>query len=172
MFEFLSLVIIASALSVVALRNPIHSALSLITCLIGVAGMFAFLDAHFLAVVQIVVYAGAIVVLVLFLLMLLNIKVERRARKELLFVGTAVTVGVVFLCAVIPSLISFFSIFNVDSREKGTLLIDGTVKGVGKVLYTSYIFPFEAASVVIMVAVVGAVMLAKRRYREVSVQER
>ena len=80
----MSLLLIVSAVGVIALRNPIYSAFSLIAHMMVVAGMFASLEAHFLAVVQIIVYAGAIMVLVLFVLMLLNIKLKRLVRLKLL----------------------------------------------------------------------------------------
>jgi NADH-quinone oxidoreductase subunit J len=166
-FLLLSLFSIATAIGVVALRNPIHSALCLVANLLGVAALFASLDAHFLAVVQIIVYAGAIVVLVLFVLMLLNIKTEVASRREKLLTTFAVLSGVSFLFVAVPIFHSFFDSFHQGSVFDGSQIeVEGTVLEMGKVLYTRYVFTFEIASVLIMAALVGAVMLGKRNYRK------
>ena len=159
-FMIMSIVATASALAVVCFRNPIYSALALILNLICVAGFFAMLDAHFLAVVQIVVYAGAIMVLVLFLLMLLNIKVEVVKPFGRIYWLLATLIGLSFLYISVPAMNSFFARFKEPNEE-----LVGSVRAMGEVLYTRYIFPFEAASVLILAAIVGAVMLAKRHYR-------
>ncbi|MCO6430950.1 MAG: NADH-quinone oxidoreductase subunit J [Deltaproteobacteria bacterium] len=162
-FLLLALVMVASALAVVTLHNPLHSALALILNLLTVAALFAALDAHFLAAVQIIVYAGAIMVLVVFLLMLLNIKTEKpKPMGKFLFVLSA-AVGVSFLALCIPAFNEAFRIFPDPVHE-----LEGTVKAMGRILYTEYVFPFEAASVLILAAIVGAVMLAKRSYSKGS----
>jgi NADH-quinone oxidoreductase subunit J len=159
--------IVASSLGVVAMRNPIHSALNLVVALLSVAGLFAMLEAHFLATVQIIVYAGAIVVLVLFVLMLLNIKVEPLTRREYTYQLLALAAGIVFLTLVVPTILGAFQDFPVSrvasiGSGRGDLAV-GTVKAVGELLYTRYVLTFEAASVLIMVAIAGAVMIGKRR---------
>ena len=162
-FFIMALIAVVSALAVVMLHNPIYSALALVTNLLTVAGLFALLDAHFLSVVQIIVYAGAIVVLVLFVLMLLNIKLETARNRSGAFVAVAVLTGVIFLAAVLPLAQQAFTVF----ADPNTAL-EGTVENMGISLYSKYVFPFEAASVLIMVAIVGAVMLAKRNFRTVK----
>jgi NADH-quinone oxidoreductase subunit J len=163
-FFILAAIIVCSALGVVASRNPIHSALNLVANLLSVAAIFAMLDAHFLATVQIIVYAGAIVVLVLFVLMLLNLKVEVPTTKTTVLGGVALVTGVIFLAVAVPVIAAVFEAFpQVAAPAAGS---EGSVYNVGKLLYTRYVFTFEAASVLIMAAIAGAVMLAKRQYRE------
>ena len=142
------------------MRNAVYSALCLITSLLSVAGLFALLDAHFLMVVQIIVYAGAIMVLVIFVLMLLNAKTEDLDWKKhpLLYGGGLVGAGA-FVAVCVKAFDGFKkSIGPVDH-------VVGTVEAIGQLLYGKYLFLFEAASILIMAAIVGAVMLAKRRYR-------
>lgn len=167
-FYIISPLLIATALGVVACRNPIHSGLYLVGNLLGVACIYAYLDAHFLSAVQIIVYAGAIVVLVLFVLMLLNTKVEKRTKRETWIVTFGIGLGVVFLLLVIPVIWNYFSLFDSRSLLKSNannILLEGSVKNIGEILYTKYLFLFEAASVLIMSALVGAVMLAHRSKR-------
>lgn len=160
LFFIMSMLLLASAVGVVAFKNPIHSALCLILNMSLVAGFFAMLDAHFLAVVQIIVYAGAIMVLVLFVLMLLNLKVEQPQSLRAVYVITAILCGGCFLLMVLPPLQDAFSVFPEPKTE-----LVGTAATIGEILYTRYVFPFEAASLLIIAAILGAVMLAKRNYK-------
>ena len=162
-FFIMALIAVVSALAVVLLHNPIYSALALVTNLLCVAAVFALLDAHFLSVVQIIVYAGAIVVLVLFVLMLLNIKLEAARKYSNFYIAAAALAGVAFLATILPLAQQAFSVFPDPNSS-----LEGTVENMGVSLYTKYVFPFEAASVLIMVAIVGAVMLAKRNYRMIK----
>ena len=166
LFILLAALVLVAALGVIFLRNPVHSALSLVANLVGVAGIYAMLNAHFLAAVQIIVYAGAIVVLVLFVLMLLNLKVEALKRHEQIFYTVVMLIAVVFCGALLPVLHQFFGVFNSDTTLKAssvipTMVVEGTVEAIGKLLFTRYLFLFEAASILIMAALVGAVMLSK-----------
>jgi NADH-quinone oxidoreductase subunit J len=159
-FYIMGLIIIASAVGVVASKNPIHSALCLVANLLTVAGIFATLDAHFLATVQVIVYAGAIVVLVLFVLMLLNLKVEQPKRMGFATLFGAALTGVLFLALALPLLNEAFKVFPEPSR-----VVVGSVENIGKVLFSTYVFPFEAASMLLMAAIIGAVMLARKTQR-------
>jgi len=166
MFTLFGALIVASSIGVIVMKNPIHSALHLVVSLLSVAGIFALLEAHFLATVQIIVYAGAIVVLILFVLMLLNVKVEPRSKREGISIAVAVVTGFAFLLYIVPMLAEVFDTFRGGELERigvhsGTAV--GTVRSVGRLLYTKYVFTFEVASLLIMAAIVGAVMLAKRR---------
>lgn len=154
LFGILSVILIATSLGVILFRNPLHSALSLILNMISVAGFFALLNAHFLATVQIIVYAGAIMVLVIFVLMLLNMKVEERKRSGFVLLGIGAVVATCFLGYMLPLLQAAFSVFDTGAEVPA-----GNVETIGRILYTEYIFTFEAASVLIMAAIVGAVML-------------
>ena len=158
LFFLLSAAIVLSGVAVVAFRNPIHSALSLVVNLLAVAALFAMLDAHFLAVVQVIVYAGAIMVLFLFVIMLLNIKVEAAKRYGTLMMVSAGVIGALFIGLLVKLFSSGFAGVADPSKE-----LSGGVLEIGQILYTKYIFTFEAASLLIIAAIVGAVMLAKRR---------
>lgn len=154
---------VVSAICVVGLRNPLYSAFSLVVNLLAVAGLYAAMDAHFLAVTQVVVYAGAIMVLVLFVLMLLNLKSESGRRLGFVRSATALVVGITILAAMLPPVLRQFeslsSIALVDSMKAS----EGSVKAIGEQLYTRYVAQFEVASLVLLIGIVGAVMLAKRR---------
>lgn len=152
---------LASAAAVIAFRNPVHSALSLVLHLLGIASLYATLDAHFLAVAQVVVYAGAIMVLVLFVIMLLNLRVEASRKPSFLAISAAFAVGALFLFIVVPILISSFGAVSYGTMAENALKTDGTAKGIGRELYTKWIIPFEIASLLIMAGVVGAVTLAR-----------
>jgi NADH-quinone oxidoreductase subunit J len=157
----LATVVLVSAVCVVAIRNPLYSAFSLVTNLLAVAGLYALLDAHFLAVSQIVVYAGAIMVLVLFVLMLLNLKVEsgRKIGVTLLVVG----VGVSFVSKALPIFSEGFSQVLPTTIADYARRSNGTVKVIGEELYTRYVVQFELSSLVLLIGIVGAVMLSRRR---------
>jgi NADH-quinone oxidoreductase subunit J len=160
LFLILSGLFIGSALGVVFFRSAISNALCLIVSLVTVAGFFAMLDAHFLMAVQIIVYAGAIMVLVIFVMMLLNTKTEEvDFKKHPMLLGGAV-VGALAMVAVCTKV---FAGFKSPASEIAPIV--GSVEAIGQLLYGKYLFLFEAASILIMAAIVVAVMLAKRRYR-------
>jgi NADH-quinone oxidoreductase subunit J len=162
---------IASAIGVVGFRNPLSSAFSLIVHLLSIAGLYALLGAHFLAVSQVVVYAGAIMVLVLFVLMLLNLKSESGRRIGI--VRSAITVGiglVIFLSVSAPMLAQFDTIPQA-TLEQNINASEGGVKAIGELLYGRYMVQFELSSLVLLVGVVGAVMLAKRKNVQLTPRE-
>jgi NADH-quinone oxidoreductase subunit J len=165
-FFLIAGLLIGSAIGVVSFRNPINSALCLVVNLIGVAVMFASLDAHFLSAVQIIVYAGAIVVLVLFVLMLLNVKYEQIQTPSYFLVGAASLLAMVFLWAALPLVHGEFAAAFPEMAAQPTGQVEvGSVKSIGLRLYSKYVFLFESASILIMGAIAGAVMLAKKKYR-------
>ncbi len=122
------------------------------------------LEAHFLAAVQIVVYAGAIMVLVLFVVMLLNIKVEKPRPLGRWYIGAGLLGLMGFLAILVPVLRTLFVRF-----ADPVLPLVGGAQEIGRVLYTEYLFPFEIASVLIFVAIAGAVMIAKRKYSPTAI---
>ncbi len=173
LFFVLSLVILGSGVAVVALRNPIHSALCLVVNLMAVAGIFALLEAHFLAAVQIVVYAGAIMVLVIFVIMLLNVKKEENKGSALFLSIVASCFGALFFVLLSSQLgLNFGGLETLEADFLGlgegvSAAPVGTVKNIGREIFTTYVLPFEAATILIMAAIVGAVMIAKRKRSEV-----
>jgi len=168
-FIVMALIITVSSLGVVISRNPIYSAIWLILNLLTVAALFAVLDAHFLAVAQIIVYAGAIMVLFLFVIMLLNLKAEQPKRRSVLYQVFVWGSGLAF--AAVLARVFYHGFKGIKSRpiiEQFNPPVEGTTKAIGELLYTKYVFTFEAASLLIIAAVVGAVVLAKRRYRGIE----
>lgn len=160
LFLVLALLTLVACLGVVLSRNPLFSALWLITAMLALAAFYAMLNAHFLALVQVIVYAGAIMVLVIFLLMLLNVKAEKASAGLVPTVLTAL-VAAGFVGLGLPSIQRVFSGFADPSVPA-----PGDTESFGVLLFSQYIFAFEAASILILAAIVGAVMLAKRSYKE------
>ena len=155
----LGALLIGSALGVVLSKNPIHSALFLVANLVGVACVFGALGAHFLAMVQIIVYAGAIMVLVIFVLMLLNAKSEQRTLGTYFQLIGAGVASLIFIGVVGQEVLVQWPV-QVGPAEA----LVGSVEAVGQLLYTEYLLPFEAAGVLLMAALVGAALLAKTNY--------
>lgn len=144
-------------------KSAVPSALLLVLTFCFLAGLYLTLQAQFLAVVQVAVYAGAIMVLVLFVIMLLNLHEETftiTANRKTL-------IGVLGVIAILGQIAAI--IFASDSYLPRTLPSQaaefGTVESIGKLLYTNYAFPFEMASVVLIVSAVGAIVLAKKKLR-------
>lgn len=161
MFYIFGFGAVVSALLMVTNKRPVRAAMSLIATMSFLAGLYVLLDAHLIAALQLIVYAGAIMVLFLFVIMLLNIE----EKEGLLGVNTILlqfmgmlVVGLVFVTIV--------SLVKVDGSgwAVGEIAKDfGTTKAVGMMLFTEYLLPFEIASVLLLAAIVGAVILAKRR---------
>jgi NADH-quinone oxidoreductase subunit J len=137
-------------------RNPVTSAMFLVLTIISMAGLFVLLHAFFLAAVQILVYAGAVIVLFLFVIMLLDLKAEalRRIKIYGLFAG-AVSVGAI-LTIFLKSLGA--TLFNSDSQPR----VEGGTNELGKLLFSNYVLPFEVVSVLLLVAMVGVILLSKK----------
>ena len=161
-FYVLSTLLVVSAIMVVTRRSPVMSALWLIFNFFCLAGLYLTLQAQFIAVIQIIVYAGAIMVLFLFVIMLLNLgDVQRLSEKISVkkMIAAALSAGVLLE---IMYIIWFKSAaFPAASMDQATKI--GTVENIGKQLFTTYIFPFEITSVLLLAAIVGAVVLAKRK---------
>jgi len=160
-FYFASVIVVTSAL-VVILKNPIHSVLSLLIMFFHVAGLYVTLHAEFLAIVQIMVYAGAILVLYLFVVMLLNVKQQPDAFH------TQVPLGVLLTLTLFTEVVLlFFFRTSIDSTIPSSVVVGqsemtGNTEAIGEVLYSTYLFPFEVASLILLVAMIGAVILAKK----------
>lgn len=163
-FVLAAVIVLSGALGVILARNPVHSALMLIMTLFGVAVLFVDQDAHFLAAVQVIVYAGAIVVLFLFVIMLLGVdKVEDLSvdplggQRPAAGVVAVVSVGIVVLLALRAA--------QVTGARSATASLSGdepNLETIGRALFTDYLFAFEATSALLVIAVVGAVLLARR----------
>ena len=163
-FAIAAVACLSGAIGVIAAKNPVHSALSLVGTLFGVAILFVNLGAHFLAAVQVVVYAGAIVVLFLFVIMLLGVDRAENLETEPLpgQRPAAIVVGILalaelFLLARTQWLAGQASV--VGPARGGP---DPNVDRLAKALFTRYLLPFEATSVLLVIAVIGAVVLARK----------
>jgi NADH-quinone oxidoreductase subunit J len=157
-------IILGGALGVVLSSNPVHSALMLVLTLFGVAVIFVQQEAHFLAAVQVIVYAGAIVVLFLFVIMLLGVdKAEELSTDPL---GgqrpAAAAVGVAGLGLLVLLAVQAAEITGARSVTGALSGGDSNVEILGRSLFTDYLFAFEATSALLVIAVVGAVVLARR----------
>ena len=159
---------LVGALGVVFARNPVHSALMLVMTLFGIAVLFVVQEAHFLAVVQVIVYAGAIVVLIMFVIMLLG--VDRTQALELRSLPAQVPAAVLFGVAGLAVLV--VAIISVDDPATGLVgfggQVDETVPDIDQLarsLFGDYLYAFELTSLLLVIAVVGAVVLARRPTR-------
>lgn len=166
LFYIIGIVVVASALCVVFLERPIHNVLFMIVTMIGLGGLFILLRAEFIAMVQLIVYAGAVMVLFLFVIMLLNLERVRIPEDPSVYRRwIAVGFAVLLLLVVAP----FVLVFN--TGKVGTLMLDkaaemSNTEVLGRELFTTYLLPFEIASVLLLAAIIGAVVLAKRRQQE------
>ncbi len=157
-FYILSAISIGSALMMVFSKNPVHSVLYLIATFFSIAAHFIILNADFLAIVQIIVYTGAIMVLFLYVIMLLNLNSESEVSKSTIVkVAAALSAGLLFLVMVA----SFKESVALPVSEVVPGL--GSVKNLGKVLFSEYLLPFEATSVLFLSAMAGSVLLAKKK---------
>lgn len=152
---------LAGAVGVIASRRAIHSALSLLLVLCALALLFLLLWAQFIAVLQVIIYAGAIVVLFLFVIMLLHMGTGEPARDSL----QAQRAAVVLVCALfLAGLLSAVARPEIAaSKVSGPGPAFGTVEAVGHALFTRFLLPFELASIILLVGIIGAVVLAKGR---------
>jgi NADH-quinone oxidoreductase subunit J len=160
-FWILSSGAIISALLMVTRKSAVPSALMLIVTFCFLAALYLTLNAQFLAVVQVTVYAGAIMVLVVFVIMLLNIRNE----KYSLTANWKTMIGVLCVAGILAQIVAMFVMASdkLPKQMNAKALELGTVESVGMKLYTSYAFPFEMASIILIAAAVGAIVLAKKK---------
>ena len=161
-FLLISGVAIASAANIVIQRHPIYSALSLILTFIALAGIYIQMQAEFIAVMQIVVYTGAIMVLFIFVIMLLNVGAEERVPNKVHVIKYC-GIPLAILLVVEVGLIVARSLSG-ESIQTDTASINLTqnTQLIGKTLYTQYALPFEVTSVLLLVGIVGAIVMAKK----------
>lgn len=167
-FALATFLIVASALMVVINRHPVHSALYLVLTFVGLSVFFLQLQAPFLAAVQVIVYAGAIMVLFLFVIMLLGEDKPLRGEQKL---GAQKWLGPLFALLLVGEMTYLLARGPASSHDAapyvrvigGETASFGSVKALGSTLFTNYVFAFEATSVVLLVAMIGVVVLAKKR---------
>jgi NADH-quinone oxidoreductase subunit J len=155
-FLVLAAIAVAGAVSVILQREPIHSAISLIAVMIALAGLFLLLDAEFVAAVQIIVYAGAIMVLFVFVIMLLNAGAEERTNMSRM----ARYAGVPLAIFLLIELAYQIGVATLTMTPQPTA--EGATRGLSMLLFQDFVFPFELTSILILVAILGALVLAQR----------
>lgn len=156
-FYFLSFVAVLSALIVVFAKNPVYSVIFLVITFFCIACHYMLLSAQFLAAVHVIVYAGAIMVLFLYVIMLLNLNQESEPQKStILKIAGTITGGL--LMVVFVGVLRSLETVQINPAKIGNL---GSVKSLGKVLLSDFLLPFEAVSILLLAAMVGAVMLGK-----------
>jgi len=159
LFWVFALPLIASAAGVLVARNPVHAAMSLVAAFFFLAGIYVLLTAHLIAFLQVIVYAGAIMVLFLFVIMLLSLSDAELGFDRMSALKVAGIAGALAVLAVVVMAIQATSGQGMAQVPEGY----GTVRAVGRVLFTQYLLPFEATSVLLLVAIVGAVVVSKQR---------
>ena len=159
-FYTFTAIMVGAALSVVLNRRPTYSVLSLLVVMFCLASLFVMLGAYFVAVLQVLLYAGAVLVLFLFAIMLLNLAPEALARTRPFTLRTVGTVIALFL---------FLHLARVLTASQGEVPLSelpapsGSVESIGRLLFTTYLLPFELTSFLILAALIGAVTLAKQK---------
>ncbi len=160
-FWIFAIPLVVAAGGVIVSKNPVYAAMNLVAAFFFMAGLYVLLAAHLIAFMQILVYAGAVMVLFLFVIMLLSIGDEHLVKERTRAVQLFGVLGAVGLAAVLGSAIA-----QAGERYGLPVRVDasfGTVKAVGNVLFTEFLLPFEATSLLLLVAIVGAVVVAKEK---------
>jgi NADH-quinone oxidoreductase subunit J len=162
-FYLFAAVAVASAVMVISARNPVHAVLFLILCFFNGAGMFMLAGAEFLALLLIVVYVGAVAVLFLFVVMMLDVDFTSLKQGFLQYAPVGMIVGIILLLELLLLAGSF--VVAPDAAGSTGLPIDGTtdnMRAIGLALYTRYVFLFQGAGAVLLVAMIGAIVLTLR----------
>ena len=159
LFYFLSAMALGSALMVVLSKNPVHSVLWLIVTFFAISGHYIMMNAQFLGIVNLIVYAGAIMVLFLFVIMLMNLNAETEPLKNKWLRLAGIVAGGCLMLVLVAAL--------KDAEKKGELVQThtgdiGLINNLGKVLFTDYVVPFEISSILFLSAMVGAVVIGKK----------
>jgi NADH-quinone oxidoreductase subunit J len=154
---------VGSAIMMVTRRNPITSALYLIVNFFSISAIYLMLRSQFVAIIQIIVYAGAIMVLFLFVIMLLNMHESRRLKELITYkkLSAIILSLLLFSSLAITTFFAFMGKFKTMNPNAETL---GTIESVGRELYTTYSFPFELVSFILLAAIVGAIILAQKKF--------
>jgi NADH-quinone oxidoreductase subunit J len=157
LFYFLSFLAVLCALRVVTSKNPVHSVLYLIITFFAIGCHYLILNAQFLAAVHIIVYAGAIMVLFLYVIMMLNLNKESEPHKSNVLKFAATIAGGLLLVTLVSAIKGTENVIITNSPDDQI----GLIKNLGQVLFKEYLLPFEISSVLLLSAMVGAVMLGK-----------
>lgn len=156
-FILFAAVAIIGALNLLLRRHLLHSALSLLVTMGALTGLYVMLGAYFIAVIQVIIYAGAVLVLFLFAIMLLNVRAEEARLDRRPYLKW---LAIPFAAGLIGQIFYVLRLFRANPAPVGAET--GLTEAVGRKLFTTYLLPFEATSILILVAIIGAMVLAKR----------
>jgi NADH-quinone oxidoreductase subunit J len=159
LFYFIGFLAVISALFVVLNRNPVYSAVMLVFWFFSLAVLYVLLEAYFVAVLEIMVYAGAIMVLFLFVIMLINVGNEMKRSKHL---QKTTTIPLILISLFSLNIFLLILWRSEGLHQSNTISTVGSVAAIGHALFTKYVLPFEIASLLLLVALIGTVYLAKR----------
>ncbi len=166
-FYAFAAILIFAALRVVTTRNPVHAALWLVLCFFTAAGVWLLLQAEFLAITLVLVYVGAVMVLFLFVVMMLDINFDNLRKNFRSYVPVGATVGLLVLLEM--------ALVVVGSKVSGDIApplpTGSNTKALGRLIYVDYVYPFEIAAVILLVAIVAAIALTHRKRRESKHQD-
>ncbi|MFQ5964621.1 MAG: NADH-quinone oxidoreductase subunit J [Candidatus Scalinduaceae bacterium] len=167
LFIIVGLIAVICAICVVAQKSPLYSGIFLIQTMVSLAVLYVMLHAQFVAAIQIMIYAGAIMVLFIFVIMLLNLsKEDVEAGRDRLILHR---VSAIFLGIILFAVIGVVALKTTLLGAKGEYMPEninliGNTQLIGKLLFTDYVFPFEIASILLFAAIIGAIVLAKREF--------
>ena len=159
LFSYFAAVILIMGILVVSLSSPVHAVLSLLVMFFHVAGIYVLLNAEFIAIVQILVYAGAILVLYLFVVMLLNLSGKEKSHNRQYLFGSFLGITMFIELIIFLRRSPFSATAGPDTVDK--IQSTGNTQAIGEALFTTYLWPFEIASLILLVAMVGAIVLSK-----------
>ena len=154
---------VISAIIMVTRRNPITSALYLVANFFCVSVIYLMLRSQFIAIIQVLVYAGAIMVLFLFVIMLLNLQDESKLTENITYKKLSAVILALLLFSTL-GITSFFAFVGKFKTMNAAAENQGTIEAVGKQLYTAYSFPFELVSFILLAAIIGAIVLAQKKF--------
>ncbi len=160
-FLIFAILAVSSAIAVISLRNPVHSAVFLMVCFLQVAAIFVLLRSPFLAAAQVFLYVGAVMVLFLFVIMMLDIRkatINRFAPGGIFWI-------VAILIALVYEMLAVISKSDFSARSMAEARLDGTVAEIGEALFTEYLLPFEVVSVILLVSLIGAIVMGKKEIK-------
>lgn len=163
-FAYFAFTMVLFSILVVTRKNPVHSVVWMLLLFFHIASLYLFLNAEFMAAIQVIVYAGGILVLFLFVVLLLNLREELMISKFIGFWPTGLTFAIGLFVTVSMALSAFIAAppgkYTIELIEQQT-----HTKALGVLMYTEFLYPFEIASLILLVAIIGAIVLAKRRLK-------
>ncbi len=169
-FYVFSAILIFAALRVVTTRNPVHAALWLVLCFFSASGIWLLLGAEFLAITLVLVYVGAVMVLFLFVVMMLDVNFDNLRKSFKSYIPVGATVGVLVLIEMALVVIGSGA-SEAPSPPAAAAGAESNTRALGKLLYLDYVYPFEIAAVVLLVAIIAAIALAHRQRRDSKYQD-